>query len=796
MTSTNAALYSQAAGKEEMFKVNEALRMNSQKLHARYGLCLVAWTCVALTVCAADSKLADLAENREFEAVRTLVDQGTDTNAVQADGMSALHWAVYHEQTETARMLIKAGAHAGLQNRYGVSPLSLACQNGNGELVELLLEAGADPNTTLPGDETALMTAARTGLLEPVESLLAHGAEVNAKELNQQTALMWAAAEGHVRVVDALIAAGAEVDHQLKSGFTALFFAIREGRIAVTQRLLDAGGDVNQVVETRNSPRFGRGPLRLTPLLLALENGHFELAKHLLDRGADPNASPSGYTPLHAITWVRKPIRGDGDPSPTGSGIYTSLDLVRFLVTAGANLDARYQRGRSELGRFTYTGSTPFLLAAQASDVELVKLLLELGADPQLSNADGTTPLLAAAGVGALGDGDESAGTEAEAIATVELLLEAGLDINAVDHNGETVMHGAAYQSWAELAKLLAARGGLVDVWNHENRAGWTPRMIALGYRPGNFRPSPTTLSAIDEAMLAAGVDRPDESNYATHRRVWSGSRNTNTAWIMKDIEYARVEDIALLLDLYLPANPTDSTLIVWVHGGAWRSGTKQGMPLQELVKAGYTLASVEYRLTPVARFPAQVHDIKAAIRSLRFLSSRYGFRQDRIVVAGASAGGHLAALVGTTNGVAELEGKVGEHLEQSSDVQAVIDLFGPTNLLTILDQSTPHGLGVRIPALQLLLGAQPEDTPDLAKLASPVEHVDATDPPLLLIHGDQDPQVPINQAHELQGKYQQHGLPVQFEVIHGAAHGGDEFYDDQRLRVMRDFLEKVVPNP
>jgi acetyl esterase/lipase len=213
-------------------------------------------------------------------------------------------------------------------------------------------------------------------------------------------------------------------------------------------------------------------------------------------------------------------------------------------------------------------------------------------------------------------------------------------------------------------------------------------------------------------------------------------------------------------------------------------------MPVGALVKAGYTVASVDYRLSAVAPFPAQVHDIKAAIRYLRATAVRYGYRADRIAIAGASAGGHLAALVGTTNGSRDLEGTIGGHLDQLSDVQAVVDYYGPTNLTTILSQSTAHGLAVRVPALELLLGGQPDDKLELAKLASPVNHVDATDPPLLLIHGDQDVQVPINQSHELFGKYKQFDLPVRFEVVHGGAHGGSRFYDDQLFNVVRDFLD------
>ena len=139
------------------------------------------------------------------------------------------------------------------------------------------------------------------------------------------------------------------------------------------------------------------------------------------------------------------------------------------------------------------------------------------------------------------------------------------------------------------------------------------------------------------------------------------------------------------------------------------------------------------------------------------------------------------------------MEGTIGDHLEQSSDVQAVVDYFGPTNFMTILSQSTPHGLEVRVPALQQLLGGHPDDKPELARLASPVTHVDAKDPPLLVIHGDQDPQVPINQSHELHGKYKELDLPVRFEVVHGGAHGGSKFYDDELLDIVQRFLDESL---
>ena len=261
---------------------------------------------------------------------------------------------------------------------------------------------------------------------------------------------------------------------------------------------------------------------------------------------------------------------------------------------------------------------------------------------------------------------------------------------------------------------------------------------------------------------------------------------------ILRDLVYARIEDQCLKLDLHRPPAKVRSPLIVWVHGGAWRSGSKSTMPLGELVAAGYAVASVDYRLSTEARFPAQIHDLKAAIRFLRGHAADWHIPAKRIVIAGDSAGAHLAALVGVSNGHPDLEGTIGIERTQSSEVQGIISFYGAANLTTILGQSTPHGLSVRAPALELLLGGQPTNVPALARLASPVFHVDPNDPPLLLFHGDQDPQMPINQSHELQGAYEAAKLPVQFVVVHGAAHGGPKFYDEERLAQVRNFLRQI----
>jgi len=277
---------------------------------------------------------------------------------------------------------------------------------------------------------------------------------------------------------------------------------------------------------------------------------------------------------------------------------------------------------------------------------------------------------------------------------------------------------------------------------------------------------------------------------------VPAGRLSAEETTVRRDIEYAKAGEHSLKLDLYLPDQDGPHPLIVWVHGGAWRAGSKKNMPLGDLVSKGYAIASVDYRLSPVAPFPAQVQDIKAAIRFLRAKHEEYGLNTTRIAIAGSSAGGHLAALVGVTNGHKELEGTVGEHLDQSSDVAAIIDMYGPTNFLTILKQSTPHGLSVRVPALQLLLEKQPEDDPELARLASPVFHVDKNDPPLLLIHGVQDPQVPVNQSLELFGRYEQHQVLVELHLIHDGLHGGPQFTDDERIKLMDRFLRPILFPP
>jgi uncharacterized protein len=481
----------------------------------RFFAAALATLALLCAVEAADSAsaLADAAEQMDRARVSALLKQRVQVDAPQADGMTALHWAVHHDAAEMAASLIHAGANARAATRYGVTPLSLACTNGNAALIALLLKAGADPNAPLPGGETPLMTAARTGRLDAVQTLLAAGANPNSKDaVRGQTALMWAAAEGHGPVVRVLVDAGADIRARVPSGMTALLFAVREGRLDAVRTLLEAGADVNEIIPTEGRRRGYGGPAPragLSALHLAVLNAHFELASALLDAGADPNATLPGYTPLHALTVARKPGVGDNDPAPPGSGAMSGIELAKKLVARGADVDAKMTR-KVNLNntRANELGATPFMLAALTADAELMMTLAALGADPLAVNVENSTALMLAAGLGTRSPG-EDAGTESEVLEAVQVALKLGVDINAVDKNGETAMHAAAYKNLPKVVKFLASRGARIGVWNKDNKFGWTPLAIAVGYRFGNFKPSAETETAIREVMVASGVTPP-----------------------------------------------------------------------------------------------------------------------------------------------------------------------------------------------------------------------------------------------------------------------------------------------
>jgi len=479
-----------------------------------YALMLVLVVCAGAVPVGAQVSIVDAIKAGDTARVRALIDARVDVNATQPDGTTPLHWAVDRDRPDMVQMLIRAGANVKAANRYGATPLWLASVNGNPKTIAMLLEGGADAGSANADGETALMVAARTGKTDAVNLLLARGADPNAKEgWRGQTALMWAAAEGHAAVIDLLVGRGADLKMRSNAGFTALLFAAREGRIAAVEALLKAGADMNDSLPVRRrvpqaanqAPAPPPPPLEvgLNAFLLAAANAHYELAARLLDRGTDPNAAPQGYTALHQVSWVRKAgVSGSNNPAPQGSGTMDSLTFVRKLVSKGAQLNARVTK-RPSMGVTTLNsiGATPFLLAARTADAPLMKLLAELGADPMLTNEDGSTPLMVAAGLGTNAPGEDP-GTEPEVLEAVKVALDLGNDLNAVDKNGETAMHGAAYKHVPSVVRYLAEKGAKIEVWNRPNSKGWTPLTITEGVQRGmNIVSSPPTAAVIREVM-------------------------------------------------------------------------------------------------------------------------------------------------------------------------------------------------------------------------------------------------------------------------------------------------------
>ena len=386
-----------------------------------------------------------------------------------ADDATPLHRAAHEGDAAAVGRLLAAGGEVDAATRHGVTPLALASARGHAAVVETLLGGGADPNRASPQGETPLMAAARTGVAGSVEALLRYGAGVAAREgWRGQTALMWAAAEGHAAVVAPLTAAGADVDARSDAGFTPLAFAVRAGHGDTVAVLVEAGADVDLAL-----------PDGTSPLHLAVINAHYDVALQLLEHGGDAAAAEPGWTPLHQLVWTRRPNRHYNNPAAFPTGTVTDLELARALVAHGADVDACQTAEprdgyRNMLNR---SGATPFLLAAKAVDLEMMRLLLELGADPLLANEDGTTALLVAAGVG-IWSSSESPGSAEEALETVKLMVELGDSVTTVDDNGDAALHGAVMRGSPELVLYLLEHGAALDP---VNQRGWTPLTIAQG---------------------------------------------------------------------------------------------------------------------------------------------------------------------------------------------------------------------------------------------------------------------------------------------------------------------------
>src|SRR5262245_43896469 len=489
---------------------------------------LIAFSLALLMVAAAgaaneDLRLVDAVKNQDSRQVRVLLGQRADVNVRSEDGSTALLWAAHLNDVRTAELLIQAGADANVANDFRMTPLSQACTNASGALVDLLLKAGANPNTPIATGETPVMTCARSGNVEAVRLLLVHGADVNAKEPAQhQTAAMWAAAERQTQVLRTLIEANADLKAHTKTGFTPLHFAARVGDVESARMLLDAGVDVNIRYEREAENGRGRGagesgvagraaaPGRAggargapgggagaradstfpgsTPLLVATVRGHVPLALFLLDHGADPNVMDAGFTPLFwaAGTWengLSNPVYGFVDPVGGIPDRDAKLRLVKALLAHGANPNLQMRArppgygGTGTGGYNDAVGATAFIVAANAADVEMMRILLAAGADPHLVTKTNSNALLAATGLNR-GIG-EIIDDEDRAMAAVKFLLEAGVDVKAVTTYNENALFGPGYRGWNRMLELLVEKGAEVNV---VNKAGVTPYLAASGF--------------------------------------------------------------------------------------------------------------------------------------------------------------------------------------------------------------------------------------------------------------------------------------------------------------------------
>jgi len=505
---------------------------------------------LALSATAADTRLVEAAKSNDSAVARALLAQHLPAMAVDAEGDTALHYAARNRNVELANLLLSAGANANATNRYNITPLSLACDNGDAAMVARLLKSGADANQVSEQGQTPLMNASLAGNAEAVHLLLAHGARVNiAEPVRGQTALMWAASEGNTAAAAMLIEFGADVKAKSKAGFTPLLFAVRNGHKDTVEMLLAHGANANVTA-----------PDGTSALNVAVVNACFEVAAVLLNHGADPNAPDARGSALHTIAWLRKPGSDGGNglgkrsyPVPEQVGNMTALDLAKLLLEHGANPNARITLKERPFGRegasrnpplihlgrhlLTFSGATPFYLAARNGDAEYMRLLADHGADPKLTNVLGITPLMVAAGLD-YWEG-ESAGpytgvSEQERLEAVKLAIRLGNDINAAadfgDYrmegspeylllyyplnmaelaaripgdprwNGCTALHAAVVSGQPSIVQYLVDHGANLDA---KTKSGWTPLMLTTGVFFANAKKDfPEAAAILNKALL------------------------------------------------------------------------------------------------------------------------------------------------------------------------------------------------------------------------------------------------------------------------------------------------------
>jgi len=496
--------------------------MRVKHLLAVVGLVLTA--SVASTAAAAAVPAIVLAAKAgDHQALRAELARRVDVNTAEADGTTALHWTVRSGDQEATALLLRAGANVNASNRYGMTPLPLAAMNGDQAMVETLLKAGADPNLTVGQGETPLMVASRTGNVSIVKALLASGAHVNAQEgAFGQTAVMLAAIENHGEVVGALAEAGADLDMASydiktpevkrdknvavdaargsfpKGGMTALLLAARQGSIDGVRSLVYAGAQVDK-------PQTDG----ITPLIMAIFNGHYDVAAALLDMGADPGRGDgANRTPLfmatdmHTLEWLFS------RPTPRPSGSMDSLDLVKLLLAYGVDSNPRLSRhpapigiGGSGVNASLTIGSTPLMKTATTSDLVLMRILLDAGADPNMTTDDRTTPLMMAAGLN--WHDISSLGAEKDSIAMIQLLLDRGADVNAFNDEGMTALHGAAQRGSVAVVNLLLGKGALLNAKNKRGRTALDEAVGDEGLNGERRQARPEIVALLQKLMSA-----------------------------------------------------------------------------------------------------------------------------------------------------------------------------------------------------------------------------------------------------------------------------------------------------
>jgi len=488
---------------------------------------------LGLPAFSADTRLAEAAMRGDKHAIRALLQQKADVNATLPDGATALHWAVQDDDLETVELLIRAGANVKAQDRYTFTPLYFAASNGSAAIVKALLDAGADPNAADASKETALMTATRSGSTDSLKALLQHGASVNAKDaVTEQTALMWAVRANHPEEVQLLLEFGAQVNAKTRAGKTPavrppgagggshgvgivrsgwpergfqgetpgamspLLYATRDGRLDIARMLVAAKADVNQA-DTNG----------ISPLLMAITNNHLDVASYLLEKGAAPNAADWwGRTPLWATIEMRDRDYGRNNEHEIDRP--AAMALIRALLDRGANVNARtrevppIRRFITPLGDLSwvdFTGQTPFLRAALAGDMDVMKLLLEKGADPNIATAAGTTALMAAAGANWM-TGQTFTESKEALMQAVQLCLDKGADVNAKNSMGVTAVIGAANRGSDEILEFLVKKGARLDIKDNEGR---TPLTWAEGVFLATNAPEqkPSTMALIKRLM-------------------------------------------------------------------------------------------------------------------------------------------------------------------------------------------------------------------------------------------------------------------------------------------------------